>query len=296
MCKMLNIVKRCGLTPKWWCKAISVLLEKDPGKPSINCLRIIHLFEAHYNLFLKIFWARRLAQQGEDCWQLAEAQQGSRSGRKANDSVLLKQLTYDLTRQQRSNLGTFDNDVKSCYDRIINGIAMIAAQCLGMPTSVVATYAGTLARMQYMNKSAFGVSDGYIQSSKETFLFGTGQGSGASPAVWLTISTVLLDTLGDLTPRGMLYKSPDNSCQAERFSNAFVDNTQNGLTDACLPQPWSAETLIGHLKMMTQTWLGEDTLLLRRRLGTLKVLLLCALLEVGQWASAINPALGISTK
>ena len=36
MCSMLNIVTRHGLVPKRWCKAISVLLEKDHGSPDIN--------------------------------------------------------------------------------------------------------------------------------------------------------------------------------------------------------------------------------------------------------------------
>ncbi len=92
------------------------MLEKDPGRPSINRLRIIHLFEADYNLFLKHFWACRLVQRGEEFKQFGEAQQGSRSGRRVNDAVLLKRVTYNLTRQQRSNLGTFNNDAKSCYE------------------------------------------------------------------------------------------------------------------------------------------------------------------------------------
>lgn len=32
------------------------MIEKDPGVPNINCLRIVHLFKADYNLVLKIMW------------------------------------------------------------------------------------------------------------------------------------------------------------------------------------------------------------------------------------------------
>ncbi len=43
LCKMLNVVVCTGLVPSQWCRAISVLLEKDPpGHPNINCWRIIH--------------------------------------------------------------------------------------------------------------------------------------------------------------------------------------------------------------------------------------------------------------
>jgi len=38
MCAMLNIVIHLGLVPSRWCKAISVLIEKDPGNPNINRL------------------------------------------------------------------------------------------------------------------------------------------------------------------------------------------------------------------------------------------------------------------
>jgi hypothetical protein len=74
----------------------------------------------------------------------------------ANDAVLLKRLTYDLTRITKSNLGTFDNDAKSCYDRIVNGLAMLAARNVGMPLPAVQTHAGVLAAMRYTIKTSFG--------------------------------------------------------------------------------------------------------------------------------------------
>ncbi len=45
--------------------AISVMLEMECGAPNINRLRIIHLFEADYILFLKIMWANRLVEWGK---------------------------------------------------------------------------------------------------------------------------------------------------------------------------------------------------------------------------------------
>jgi hypothetical protein len=195
MCNMLNVVTQLGIIPSRWCQAISVLIEKDPGAPTINRLRVIHIFEADYNLFLKTLWARRLVTRGEESNLFGESQQGSRKGRTANDVVLLKRLTYDLSRLLRSNLGTFDNDAKSCYDRVINGLAMLAARRLGMPDAAIRTHAGVLSLMRYSIKTSYGVSELFIQSIVDAVLFGTGQGSGASPAVWLTLSVVLLNSL-----------------------------------------------------------------------------------------------------
>ncbi len=162
MCEMLNIVVQAGLAPSRWCIAISVLLEKDPGKPNINRLRVIHLFKADYNLFLKVLWAQRLVKQGEAHLQFGESQQGSRAGRTANDAVMLKRLLYDLSRITKTNPATFDNNAKSCYVHIINSVAMLTAKRLGMPESAISTHAGVLHQMKYVIKISFGISNLYI--------------------------------------------------------------------------------------------------------------------------------------
>ena len=254
MCNMLNVVTQFGIIPSRWCQAISVLIEKDPGAPIINRLRVIHIFEADYNLFLKTLWARRLVTRGEESNLFGESQQGSRKGRTANDAVLLKRLTYDLSRLLRSNLGTFDNDAKSCYDRVINGLAMLAARRLGMPDAAIRTHAGVLSSMRYLIKTSYGVSELFIQSIMDAVLFGTGQGSGASPAVWLTLSVVLLNSLRQLAPKGMLFYNPGQTISVERHSDAFVDDAQNGLNDIGEEQPWDLQTLQSNLQQMSQTW------------------------------------------
>ena len=49
--KFLNIAVQSGVSISRWSNAVNVLIEKDPGKPKINRLRIIHLFEADFNFF-----------------------------------------------------------------------------------------------------------------------------------------------------------------------------------------------------------------------------------------------------
>jgi hypothetical protein len=208
-----------------------------------------------HNLFLKIIWASRLVKRGEETSQFGEAQQGSRPNHAANDAVLLKRLTYNLSRILRTNLGTFDNNAKSCYDRIVNSVAMLAATQLGMPDHAVAPHAGVLWAMQYSIKTMFGISDGYYKSVNDgKILFGTGQGSGASLAAWLTISIVLLASLRTLIDRGMLFKNPNGTTTVERYLDAFVDDAQNGLNDAHLATPWTISDLSRRLAHMSQTW------------------------------------------
>jgi hypothetical protein len=66
------------------------------------------------------------------------------------EPVLLKHLSYDLSRQSRTNLATFDNDASACYDRIIVALAtMLAARRLCMPRNAVQTHAEALRMMRY---------------------------------------------------------------------------------------------------------------------------------------------------
>ena len=85
-------------------------------------------------------------------------------------------------------------------------------------------------------------------------LFGTGQGNDASPVAWLTIITVLLASLQKLVQRGMRFTTPNHNITVEPYSDAFVDDTQNGLTDSHLPTPWTPAELTSKLEAMSQTW------------------------------------------
>jgi hypothetical protein len=59
LAKMLNLPLKYGFAPKRWCTSVTVMIEKDPGNPRIERLRVIHLFEADYNLSLKMLWGKR---------------------------------------------------------------------------------------------------------------------------------------------------------------------------------------------------------------------------------------------
>ena len=155
----------------------------------------MHLYEADYNLFLKLQWGSRLVRHGEKHKGLNDQNFGSRKDWTAMDPVLLKQLSYNLSRQSRTNLATFDNDASACYDRIIVALAMLAARRLRMPRNAVQTHAEALRMMRYYVKTVHGISEDCYKGTVFEPLFGTGQGSGASPAAWLTLISILLNTI-----------------------------------------------------------------------------------------------------
>ena len=147
------------------------------------------------------------------------------------DPVMLTQLTTDISRLLKVNLARFDNDASACYDRIIVMLGMLAARRCGMPTNVVSTHAEALRLMKYTIKMIHGISEKNYQGTPFECLFGTGQGSGASPSVWLSLVVILMNTIDKLTPECMYFQSPDGKIKHSRRADAFVDDTSLGFSD-----------------------------------------------------------------
>jgi hypothetical protein len=75
---MMNIAIKNGIALDRWCKSVTVMIEKDTSVPAIHRLRIIHLYEADYNLFLKLQWELHLVRHNEKHHGLKDQQFGSR--------------------------------------------------------------------------------------------------------------------------------------------------------------------------------------------------------------------------
>jgi hypothetical protein len=248
----IQVVTSRGIAVSRWCHATNVLIEKDAGRPAIHRLRIIHLFEADYNLFLKLQWGHRLIRRADELNLLNDGQYGSRPGRMAIEPVMLLQLTTDLCTVLKHNLARFDNDASACYDRIIVALAMLAARRCGMPEHSVQTHADVLRLMKYTVKTVHGVSDQNYSGTVFEPLFGTGQGSGASPAAWLSLVVIMLNTFERLIPERMHFVSPDGTITNSRVVDAFVDDTSIGFTDGS--GSLGFENLILRLQEISQTW------------------------------------------
>jgi hypothetical protein len=110
-----------------------------------------------------------------------------------------------------------------------------------MPESAAQTHADCLKLMK---------DDNYHGTNIEP-LFGTGQGSGASPSVWLTLVVVLMNTLDRLIPEHMSFQSPDSPQQHDRLLDALIDDTSLGFTD---DGRMTMENMIAKLNHIAQTW------------------------------------------
>ena len=254
--RMINMIPVTnGFSPSRWQQATSVMLEKDKGDPKIHRLCIIHLFEANYNLFFKLIWGFHMVGRAEDRGLFGEDMQGSRKHRSTLDVLFKKTLSFDIARQQRSNLAIFENDAESCYDRILVNIAMLSARILGVPTGAILAHSETVRLMKYNIKTIYGTSEARYQGTdQEQLLAGTGQGSGVSPAVWLSICIPLVLAYTKHAPRGMKYSDPTGMVISERYADAFVDDTSLGFNDDPKERMNIIATMLETLTKCAQLW------------------------------------------
>ena len=146
-----------GFSPKRWQSCVDAILEKIPGKPMLEKLRIIMLYEADFNYVLKLVWGKKLVQNAEKHQSLGECNHGSRAGRQTHDALLQKLLLYEQARLSRTSLITVDNDAKSCYDRIIKTLGLLACICFGLPLLAAKMHNDTHDAMQHSIRSRHGL-------------------------------------------------------------------------------------------------------------------------------------------
>ena len=253
---MLNLPIMHGFAPDRWTHSVTPLIEKDDGKPYLTRLRVIHLFEADYNLFLKLIYGKRMVRNAEKSNALNDQQHGSRPRRMTTDALFLSRLEKDLIRQTKSNSAHMDNDATGCYDRIVTSVGMMACRRLGMTPHATKCHAATLFNMKYAVKHAYGVSDDHYGSTELEPLFGTGQGSGASPAIWLGVAVILLNALDRISHEddipGLSFSDPWNELNECWRVGAFVDDTNQGVMDPAGLR--TKDELIETLRQAGQTW------------------------------------------
>ena len=249
---MLSLPLAHGFAPTRWQYCVDAILEKIPGKPRIEKLRIIMLYEADFNFVLKLIWGRRLIRHAERYRCLGTANHGSRAGRQTIDALMEKLLLYEYARLTRTSLITIDNDAKSCYDRIIKSLAMIACVGVGLPLMAAAMHNKTHHGMVHVIKTRHGELKPYSGTEDEP-LEGSGQGSGASPAIWLLYSISLLNAFRQFSP-GMHMSSPFETLLVVILAIFYVDDGMLGVNDAMSDQATPLPDLLQQAEASTQAW------------------------------------------
>jgi hypothetical protein len=235
-----------------WKDVVNVMIRKDENNTRIHRLRVIHLYEADYNLMLGVKW-REALHLAEDERSLNNGLYGSRAGRCAHDPVLMEIFQNEIYRMSRKSGVAFDLDAAACYDRILAALASLSSQKYGMHRKVAFVNALTLEEARFKLKTKLGHSATFYKHQADHPIHGTGQGSQNSPTIWLFICSTLFDAFEE-DAHGAIFESFDKSQSIEIFMVGFVDDCSqrvNSFRDH--PQP-SAEVLVTMMQSDAQRW------------------------------------------
>jgi hypothetical protein len=229
------------------------MIHKEAGNHKIHRLRVIHLFEADYNLILSVKWRQQI--YAADKKQLVNpGQYGSYPGREATSLCLLEELKTDISYSSRKPIINFDNDASSCYDCIIAGLASLINRKHGQNRHVVMVNATTLRNARYHLKTALNVSEEFISHCTTWPLQGTGQGSGNSPMIWCFLSSTLFDCHQSQAYYVTTFESPDRTVHVSFSMVGFIDDstgTVNSFNSTTQPTP---ESLLAKMQHDAELW------------------------------------------
>ena len=227
--QLLNYALSRGYSYTRWQTIANTHILKEPGNIKIHRTRVIHIYEADYNLAMGIKW-RQALYAAEDMRLLHNGQYSSRPLRMASDPVLIEQLQLDMSTVTRKTLVLTNYDATSCYDRIVPNLAMIVSRKFGVPESVTRTNASTLEKAEYRIRTDLGLAPNGYAHSEEFPIYGTGQGSANSPAIWLFLSVALYMCYDELAAAAN-YCAPDKTKECFLGMLGFVDDNGNQTND-----------------------------------------------------------------
>jgi hypothetical protein len=175
-----------------WKTIHNFFIEKIPGRPLLEKLRVIHLYKADWNLILKFFIAYKLNLQVCIEKTVTPDQAGGRPGKNAADTATDIVITNEIITLQKLPGAILYNDAKACFDRIIENISNMTLLAEGLHPLIAQLHAQTLRSARYYLKTKFGVAqiaNGHMHP--DPFL-GTGQGAADSMPRWGFLSDVII--------------------------------------------------------------------------------------------------------
>lgn len=188
---MRDIPMKTGFAPDAWRNLMNFSIEKQPGEFRLSKMRTIQLMNSELQANNK--------KVGKAAMAYAEARNlippGQCGSRKAHESIALvisKRLNWDLLRQQRRAAGWISNDAKSCFDRIVHWIGMVALFRFGIPWSILMMMFGTLQLATHRVRTGFGDYEFPFFPPSWIQFQGCGQGNGTGPTIWVAVSAILI--------------------------------------------------------------------------------------------------------
>ena len=251
--EMINYTIEKGYSYKRWQTIANTILFKDPDNVRLHRTRVIHIYEADFNLMLGVKW-RSAMHHAEDHRLLNDGQYGSRANRCATDPVLIEELQCEISRATRKPVILTNYDATACYDRIIPNLGMLVSQKFGVEPTVTRANALTLEKAEYRVRTELGLAPTGYSHSESFPIYGTGQGSANSPAIWCFLSSTLFDCY-DQVVHPAHYATPAETHPVNLGMIGFVDDC-NGQTNSFTDDGSSTtlQKLIQQTRHNAQAW------------------------------------------
>ena len=167
---------RHGFYLSRWTQVVNVMIYKKPGCIKLDKLRVIHLFEADFNLLIGIFFGRRAMHHQVDHSLLHLGQFGKPHG-ECQDAAISKVLLNMVSSFTKTPLGQFESDATACFDREVMNFVLTCFKSTGAPMGPLKMWEQTLYNIVHHVKTAYGVSASAYKFSKTSPIHGPGQGS-----------------------------------------------------------------------------------------------------------------------
>ena len=187
----INLAASMGRPLTRWRQGVTILLEKIAGNIHIDKLRAICLLEADFNWWLKAIFSKRMIHRMRS-HNIMPIEQGATAGKTTTDSAMLKQLFFDQSNILHAMSAVSSNDAANCYDAVNHAAGSFALQAMHVPIQMIKCYLLCIQTMRFFLKTGFGLAETSYGGTKDKPYMGLTQGSGASPAAWTAISTLIV--------------------------------------------------------------------------------------------------------
>jgi hypothetical protein len=155
----------------------------------------------------------------------------------------------------------------ACYDRIVPSVAMLASRKFGVAPSVTKMNATTLQQAEYKIRTEMGLSPSGYSHERAHPVYGTGQGSANSPAIWCFLSSLLFDCY-EQRAHPASYSTPTGDKPISLGMIGFVDEC-NGQTNSFHTD--EATDTVGKLLQQTRSNITAWSSLLEASGGALEM-------------------------
>jgi hypothetical protein len=206
---LMNYALTHGYSFNRWKVIVNVMLLKEPNNPRVHRLRVIHLYEADFNLLLSVKW-RKIIHHALQHETINQSQCGGLPGRDSLVPVFIEEMQNEIAQASCKPYIKQDFDATSCYDHIIPWMASLLSRSHRLHCNVYLVHARALQKARHLLKTQLRISDKSYSHCRAFPIYGTGQGSGNSLMIWCFISSMLFDIHQEHTP-GASYASPDGS-------------------------------------------------------------------------------------